>query len=95
MSELKRCPCCNKEVEIAKDELFGLYAIECKNCRILMYDRCKEDLIKKWNTRKPTERILERLEAQAAFENVWDDETSCAAYNAYSHAIRIVQEEGD
>ena len=63
MSKLKRCPCCNKEVEIAKDELFGLYAIECKNCRILMYDRCKEDLIKKWNTRKPMEIIVERLEA--------------------------------
>ena len=94
MSELKRCPCCNKEVEIAKDELFGLYAIECKNCRILMYDRCKEDLIKKWNTRKPMERILERLEAQAAFENVWDDDLSCGAYHAYSHAIEIVQEEG-
>lgn len=53
-----------------------------------------EKQIEWWNTRKPVERLVERLEEQKAFENVWDDEASCGAYNAYHHAIEIVKEEG-
>lgn len=53
MSKLKPCPCCSGEVEITKDNLMGFHVIECKKCKILMYDRHKEDLINRWNTRKP------------------------------------------
>ena len=41
-----------------------------------------------------TDRIIERLEEQKAFEGDWDDEISRGAYNAYNYAITVVKEEG-
>lgn len=64
MSELKRCPLCGIEFVIEEDERYKYYthpSVGCffDNLPILVDD---EDTISKWNTRKPMERIVERLE---------------------------------
>ena len=100
MSELKRCPICDKEVEITKDNLMDFHVIECNICKILMYSRNKEELINKWNTRKPMDRIVERLEHLLKnfgehCENQGEECThkSCSDC-VLSHGIEIVKEEG-
>lgn len=110
INQLKKCPFCGgDDIQMSAFSISSDCYIICNTCGAVIEksvpwndmtqeehdDECKKVLIEAWNTRKPMERILERLEEQAAFENVWDDETSCGAYNAYSHAIKIVQEEGD
>lgn len=61
MSEIRLLPCpfCGGEAEI------GVSAIWCTNevCGAELYHPLlsREDLIKQWNTRKPMERIIERL----------------------------------
>lgn len=40
------------------------------------------------------DKVLEQLEKEVALENDWDDEMSCGARNAYSHAINIVKAGG-
>ena len=55
---------------------------------------CGDKAIEAWNTRKPIERIVERLEHEKEYENSCDDDMSCGASVAYSNAIKIVKEEG-
>lgn len=90
MSELKRCPICDKEVEITKDNLMGFHVIECNICKILMYSRNKEELINKWNTQKPMQNIVERLE-----ELAHDNPMVTDNYILRMEAIGIVKEEAD
>lgn len=65
MSETKllNCPFCGGEAKTSF--VFGRAGIVCTNCdaNIRMYlDASTEDAIKAWNTRKPVEDVLERLE---------------------------------
>ena len=54
--------------------------------------------IEAWNTRKPMERIVERLEEVAEEERQYwynsGDEEAYVARRAYTHAIKIVKKEG-
>ena len=101
MSELKRCPICDKEVEITKDNLMGFHVIECNICKILMYSRNKEELINKWNTRKPMQNIVERLEHfnEETFYRANGRTNGKTLAYGYSKGIRkaieIVKEEGE
>lgn len=118
MSELKRaieehkkCPCCDSEdtsvgsvVVLDREELY----IKCNSCGLKLQIR-KEygygELLKRWNTRKPMERIVERLEQQAkqyrrrcnelvekGYIPMADKQLGKAC--SYEHAIEIVKEEG-
>ena len=95
MSELKRCPFCGGEAELKRGLTNLDNFVECVacGCRTKLHNT-KKSAIKAWNTRKPIERIVERLEEQKAFEGDWDDEMSCGAYNAYNYAITVVKKEG-
>ena len=62
-----------------------------------------ENMIKWWNTRKPMERIVERLEdlmkaeesdGEGMLEDNFTDGESCGKYSAYYKAIQIIKEEG-
>lgn len=79
MEELKRCPFCGGEAEFVGmfDEwdgrLYSVSCVRCKNCHVEVNvseldnaDRCKRKrmVINKWNTRKPVEDVLERLEGK-------------------------------
>ena len=71
MEEHKKCPCCDSDdisvgskcVSIGED----IY-IRCNSCGLKM-QLCKEygwkELLKRWNTRKPMQNIVERLREKA------------------------------
>ena len=72
MSEIKLlpCPCCNGEAEFNE---IGTQ-INCKECGLTLdvsecyeqgFSNARDTMIKKWNTRKPMERIIERLEKES------------------------------
>lgn len=68
MSEIKRCPFCGGEAtltnKLSKDEygqrLWNVCCFGCANRTSSYWD--KEIAIEAWNTRKPLERVIERLE---------------------------------
>ena len=98
MSEIKRCPFCGGEAELACRD-FGSWFVRCKKCfcktPIFLTERFATI---SWNTRKPMQNIVERLEEQAEeCRKYWQefyDEDSFGGMNAYCYAVKIVKEEG-
>lgn len=78
MSELKRCPLCNKEIEVTGGDInwkptfydpdsgdTGLpYIIKCECGLTFSIGRghSLDELFERWNTRKPMQNIVKRLE---------------------------------
>lgn len=67
MEELKRCPLCNGKAILldAKHHMENFInkpTIVCQECYLSLEDINKLRLIKKWNTRKPIENALKRME---------------------------------
>ncbi len=63
--KLKPCPFCGGEARIT--DVFGRTGIVCKYCFAEMrgyLDMTPEEMTRYWNTRKPMDRIVERLEEQ-------------------------------
>lgn len=76
MSEIKLLPCpfCGGEASLKRDQKddFVEYSVGCYNrgCVCAAHTYCyydKEEAIRDWNTRKPMERIIERLEEKTEF----------------------------
>lgn len=70
MSENKLLPCpfCGGKADLfswSQTPFNYQYGIECRECHTLFqinqYDTTMQDTIKQWNTRKPMERIIERI----------------------------------
>ena len=66
MSEIKilHCPICNAESIVFKNR-FGRYNVGCTKCDLLQTSvnyKTEEEAIERWNTRKPMQEIVERLE---------------------------------
>ena len=112
MSELKRCPFCGGEARMHKTA-FLKYEVEvvCKNCgaRTLTHSSASfsdanMNAIKAWNTRKPMERIVERLEEKLRLAEEEKDRCAIKALPYYDNvkgyatgmhnAIEIAKEEG-
>lgn len=91
-TKLKPCPFCGGEAIVYEDNEYDKYSIGCKNCcdcePITKWTR-KKEAIALWNTRKPMERIVERLEE--AFTVKF---TFSKPLMALEDAIKIVKEEG-
>ena len=113
MSELKRCPFCGGEAEMGrKRSCFdhweqGDFIPRCKDTKCLgrLYRTYKteEEAITAWNTRKPMERILERLEeCKETHDRRLLSKKETASFKikelqfsgCYQNAIEIVKEEG-
>ena len=116
MEQLKKCPFCGGEVYLTQEDFYGRsdndWMVSCDNCSLLFgftsQFLTKEEAIKAWNTRKPMERIVERLEAChdtacEAKEQINDfymerrickEEYCKGRIHAYQRAIEIVKEEG-
>ena len=101
MSELKRCPFCGGEAGIDSDKIGkgkSLYYAYCKNDCITQYGyySSKESAITAWNTRKPMERIMERLKEEPYINK--GGELFLNGYNEDCLPLRkvfeIVKEEG-
>ena len=100
MSEIKRCPFCGGEAtltnKLSKDEygqrLWNVCCFGCANRTSSYWD--KEIAIEAWNTRKPLERVIERLEEQAEeckkYWDEFDDEDAFGGMNAYMNSIAII-----
>jgi Lar family restriction alleviation protein len=92
MSELKKCPFCGGEAEWATSHK---HWIECKVCGVeSVYSNNSEDCIKAWNTRKPAEEVVARLEEESNFFNGEAMGTLQKAYycKGVEKAIEIVKE---
>ena len=108
---LLRCPFCNSEVkmmDIGEGEHDHYYMIQCQNPNCdgatCYGENSKEEVAKRWNTRKPMERIVEQLEGEHAkemifgFNNINDPFAKACSDNkacAYAKAIEIVKGEKD
>ena len=104
MSELKRCPFCGGEARLICFYRVGLetikiYLVKCSKCGFEYKEyQAEEEAIAAWNTRKPIERILERLEEES--NNSINDFDRTRDYyhdgkaDGFERAIRIVREEG-
>ena len=101
MSEIKllRCPFCCGEAEFLKGQCEIDNYVMCLECRskTKLYNT-KASAIKAWNTRKPMQNILERLEEQVEESATdyydWEDISYLREKKAYQKAIEIVKEEG-
>lgn len=112
MSEKKllSCPFCGGEAVIKEYISCGrkYYSVGCHNdsCMVEPFTdgfRTLQTAIIKWNTRKPMERIVERLEEQVnSWEKVYNviknrgytDDYTVGAYDGYRNSVTIVKEEG-
>ncbi len=94
MSEIKLLPCpiCNGKANI--ENVFGRNGVICEDCDLMYrgkYEESVEEVVKKWNTRKPMERIIEKLEDKkwgtSEWRDKWRDEI-------IGECIEVVKEEG-
>lgn len=108
IEEYKKCPCCDSEnIEVGSvvvsfgEDIF----IKCNSCGIKL-QICKEygyrELLKRWNTRKPMDRIVERLEEEqekldtdmfARECDNWHGQLCNGISEGLEKAIEIVKEE--
>ena len=110
MSKVKLLPCpfCGGKAKIiSQNSVEDKYAIMCTNIWCIAFDiepayLEKFDAIKAWNTRKPMERIAERLETEKKmYDGMYEvskwtpDKIAYANIaNGIGKAIEIVKEEG-
>lgn len=105
MSELKRCPFCGEEAKIDKT-IANTVSVECTVChassRMILCTEgdIEQKAIEAWNTRKPMENIVERLEHfnEETFYRANGRANGKTLAYGYSQgiykAIEIVKEEG-
>lgn len=87
MSELKRCPFCGGEAEIRLGGM--IYIPRCTKCGCeLAGCREREEVIESWNTRKPMDKIVERLKEKAL------GGMGCPQWLPLESALEIIEEEG-
>ena len=94
MSEIKLLPCpfCGVEAILHHNGLTEKDHVTCLDCCCRTKDSItKEEAIKQWNTRKPMERIIEKLEDKkwgtSEWRDKWRDEI-------IGECIEVIKEEG-
>ena len=92
------------EVELDKitSDSDDICYIHCPTCGVNWHKEVRIesfplDTIKAWNTRKPLERVIERLEEQEEeckkYWDEFDDEDAFGGMNAYMNSIAIIKQE--
>ncbi len=111
--KLLPCPFCGGE-NVIETYVSFLPVLQCDDCRATMmfpasfHGNYKKELAKKWNTRKPMERILTKLEeyrqSEVNFKEIIDTKREIAnptvsrtigRIEAFDRVIEIVREVGD
>ena len=96
---IKPCPCC-ESTDVGTEFVGKMEYVICRSCGLqtLAFFE-KGQAIKRWNTRKPMERIVERLEERASAHerimlgcaNVEERHLHCRISDEYKQAIEIVK----
>lgn len=102
MSETKLLPCPFCGGEARHLTILGRNGIACKDCLCEMrgwLDATPEEVACRWNTRKPIEKIVERLEEASFWTEQTFDEDGYGNDDSWEavwldKAIEIVKEEG-
>lgn len=102
MSELKCCPFCGAKLELVREHYWCHPTDEKCILRHLCFEADDLEGVELWNTRKPMERIVERLEemkmryfltitntGNKKLDSVYEEVGNCI-----DRAIEIVKEEG-
>ena len=86
--QLAKCPFCNEELEVVGKGHYFAHKINGCILQHLCFETDDEEAIELWNTRKPIESILERLQKKIKpLHNAnWNE--------AFEESIEIVKEEG-
>lgn len=97
--KLLPCPFCGGEVEYHPlshhmNNFWNKNTIYCPSCDFMMEGNSTIHLVKRWNTRKPMERIVERFENKKKCADIKGGYQGDAEYSAFIDAIQIVKEEG-
>lgn len=101
MSELKRCPFCGITLIADGNKFFVHPVVGCLLDGIPIKNDAES--IKRWNTRKPLKRIVERLEENRddfmdyIYEELREDADNCRAnriIDRFDEVTEIVKEEG-
>lgn len=103
---LLKCPFCGGEARLQRWRKKSDYYVICKECGcrtpLFQYqfdskEERRKDAINAWNTRKPVENVIERLEEQAEeckkYWDEFDDEDAFGRMNAYMNSLSIIKEE--
>ena len=94
MSELKRCPFCGGEAKIDKT-IANTVSVECTVChassRMILCTEgdIEQKAIEAWNTRKPMQNIVERLEEYE------DEAKQLGVSGMLADMLEVVKEEGE
>ena len=96
MEKLLNCPCCGGEAILLEprhhmDCFINKPTVICKKCGLSIEDTSHLLVIKKWNTRKPLEKILDRLNQKSkepGYQHPDED-----YFVGMEEALSIVQEE--
>ena len=96
--QLAKCPFCNEELERHCTSRYYMHKLNGCILQHFCFEADDELSIDLWNTRKPMERIVERLEERQEeqfklYALAFKPEDR-GGYDAYSDAIEIVREEG-
>ena len=94
---LLSCPFCGGEAKYIEDkDFFVSRFVTCTKCGIeTRRNYLRKDLaIKDWNTRKPMERIVDRLQECKFVTSIGNDIISRNKFIAYNGALNIVRKEG-
>lgn len=81
MAELKKCPFCGGEAEYDKKtkfdhhgDMYTNHLVWCPypvgGCGVRVYAKSKSEAIKRWNTRKPIDDIVQRLEKHKSYNQM-------------------------
>jgi len=99
--KLKLCPCCNG-ISILDEPNSEIRCLDCGlSMKIVNHTSLKtgwwkkavDETIRKWNTRKPVEEMIKRLEDSTCY--VEDGDGHAGHFVFTEDAIRIVDEEGN
>ena len=91
-TKLLNCPFCREELEVVGKDHYLAHKTNGCILQHLCFESDDNEAIKAWNTRKPMERIIERLE-----DNKWErprNSQQLSANYAIEDAIETVKEEG-
>lgn len=101
MSKLGMCPFCGVDLKASGKNFYVHPAVGCLLDEMLLIN--DKEPIKRWNTRKPLKRIVERLEENRddfmdyIYEELREDADNCRAnriIDRFDEVTEIVKEEG-